>query len=285
MSTRARSEPFGYCLNTSTIKGQGLGIVQEAELAAKAGYDGIEPWVSELDAYASTGGSLKDLGKRFADLGLSVENLIGFFEWLVEDKAVRRKALKEARRNLEMARKVGCKRLAAAPMGMTNTPGLDLAQAAERYRQLLEIGEDYGVVPMVEFWGMSKSLFRLGEAVHIAIESGRRDACVLADVFHMYKGAGTHDGLKLLGPTTLGLFHMNDYPATPPRNKITDAARVYPGDGVAPLRQIFQDLNAAGYRGILSLELFNAEYWKQDALVVLRTGLEKMRTAVQNALA
>jgi len=283
MSTRSDSEPFGYCLNTSSIKGQALGIVEEAELAAKAGYQGIEPWVAELDAYTEGGGTLEDLGKRFADLGLSVENLIGFFNWLVDDDAVRAEALEEARRNLEQAREIGCKRLAAPPMGITDQPGLDLAWAAEKYRELLEIGEGYGVVPMVEFWGMSKSLFRLGEAVYIAIESGRRDACVLADVFHMYKGAGTHTGLKLIGPDTLALFHMNDYPAQPPRGEITDAARVYPGDGIAPLNQIFQDLDAAGYRGMLSIELFNEDYWSQDALTVLQTGLEKMQTTVKGA--
>jgi len=284
MGARTDSEPFGYCLNTSTIKGQGLGIVEEAELAAKAGYEGIEPWVAELDAYTERGGSLEDLGKRFADLGLSVENLIGFFDWLVDDDAVRAKALEEARRNLDQAQKIGCRRLAAPPMGITDKPGLDLAWAAEKYAELLEVGENYGVIPMVEFWGVSKSLFRLGEAVYIAIESGRRDACVLADVFHMYKGAGTHAGLKLIGPNTLALFHMNDYPAEPPRAEITDAARVYPGDGIAPLDQIFQDLDAAGFRGMLSIELFNEDYWAQDALAVLQTGLEKMQTAVKAAL-
>jgi hypothetical protein len=31
----------------------------------------------------------------------------------------------------------------------------------------------------------------------------------------------------------------------------------------------------------LSLELFNETYWKQDALEVARTGLEKMRAVVK----
>jgi hypothetical protein len=36
---------------------------------------------------------------------------------------------------------------------------------------------------------------------------------------------------------------------------------------------------------VLSLELFNPTYWKQDALVVARTGVEKMKRAVARALA
>ena len=38
---------FRYCLNTSTIRGQKLPLDQEIELAAKTGYDGIEPWIRD----------------------------------------------------------------------------------------------------------------------------------------------------------------------------------------------------------------------------------------------
>ena len=66
-------------------------------------------------------------------------------------------------------------------------------------------------------------------------------------------------------------------PADPPREKITDAHRIYPGDGVAPIKEILRELRKLGFHGVLSLELFNRDYWKQDALAVARTGLEKMR--------
>ena len=82
----------------------------------------------------------------------------------------------------------------------------------------------------------------------------------------------------------MNCFHMNDYPATPPREAITDAQRVYPGDGVAPLAPMLRDLFATGFDGTLSLELFNRTYWEQDALSVARTGLEKMKQAVAKAL-
>jgi len=278
--TKTDGETFGYCLNTSTIKGQELSLIEEIEITAKAGYTGIEPWVRELDEFEEDGGSLEDLGKRIADQGLAVVNLIGFFEWLVDDDERRTKALEEARRNLDMARKLGCNKLAAAPMGITDLVGLDLDWSGERYHELLEIGRDYGVVPVLEFWGMSKSLGRLSEAMYIAVASGHRDACVLTDVFHMYKSGGGHNGLRLLGQETIGLFHMNDYPANPPRDSITDAGRVYPADGIAPLDQVFKDLRNIGYAGMLSLELFNESYWAEDALSVAQTGLEKMRQAV-----
>ena len=54
---------------------------------------------------------------------------------------------------------------------------------------------------------------------------------------------------------------LNDYPAEPPRERITDAFRVYPGDGIAPLTEMLRHLRAIGFRGFLSLELFNDRYW------------------------
>jgi len=82
---------FRYCLNTATLRGQKLGIVKEIEVAAKAGYQGIEPWVASIEAYVEGGGSLKDLGQRLSDSGLTVEGAIGFPEWLVDDEARRAK--------------------------------------------------------------------------------------------------------------------------------------------------------------------------------------------------
>src|SRR5438067_2073354 len=55
---RSPAEPFGYCLNTSTIRGQGLGLAAEIELAAKVGYQAVEPWLGELDKFVKDGGSL-----------------------------------------------------------------------------------------------------------------------------------------------------------------------------------------------------------------------------------
>ena len=67
----ANREPFIYSLNTSTIRGQNIPIVDEIAIAARAGYQAIEPWINELERYVQGGGSLRDLGRRIQDAGLS----------------------------------------------------------------------------------------------------------------------------------------------------------------------------------------------------------------------
>jgi sugar phosphate isomerase/epimerase len=282
---RPADEPFGYCLNTSTIQAPKLTIADKVDIAAKAGYHGIEPWIRELDEYVKNGGDLVELGKRIRLSGLQVESSIAFFEWVVDDDEKRKKALEQAKRDMEMVAKIGGKRIAAPPIGATMQTDLNLKKAAERYRALLEIGDQVGVVPEVELWGHSKSLSRLGEVSYVAIESGHPKACILLDVYHLYKSGSGYDGLRLVGGTGLHVIHANDYPADPPRDKITDAARIYPGDGIAPWKSILRTLRDVGYRGMLSLELFNREYWKQDPTLVARTGIEKMRALVKKSLA
>ena len=277
-------DPFTYCLNTSTIRGQALSITDEIDIASRAGYQAIEPWINELERYVQGGGNLRDLGRRIRDAGLVVPSAIGFMDWVVDDETRRRRGLEVARQAMDMVQQIGGRRLAAPPVGATNQTDLSTMRAAERYRALLEVGARIGVVPQCEVWGFSKSLSRLGECVMIAVESGHPQACVLADVYHLHKGGSGFGGLHLLGSDALQVFHMNDYPAEPGRDAITDAHRVYPGDGVAPLTQMLRDLRRIGFQGTLSLELFNPEYWRQDALTVARTGLDKMRTVVRGSL-
>ncbi len=275
-STRP-ADPFRYCLNTSTLRGQKLSLREEVRIASQAGYTGIEPWIREIQAHVKQGGSLKDLNKEIADSGLTVESAIGFSNWIVDDDAKRSAALEQAKREMDLVRQIGGTRIAAPPAGATNQDDLDLAAAAQRYRTLLELGQKMGVTPQLELWGFSKTLSRLGELAHVAIESGHADACVMPDVYHIYKGGSDFNGLKLFNGKQIHVFHMNDYPAQPPRSEINDAARVYPGDGVAPLAQIFETRRSIGFQGALSLELFNPDYWKQDPLTVAKTGLDKMR--------
>lgn len=279
-----KAEDFTYCFNTSTIRGQKLPLDKEVELVAKAGYQAIEPWINEIRDYQRAGGSLADLRKKIADLGLTVESSIGFAPWIIDDDEKRKKGLSDLQSDMDLVKQIGGKRIAAPPAGATDQANLNLLRAAERYRAALEVGVKMEITPQVEVWGFSKCLSRLGETALVAIEAQHPQACILPDVYHLYKGGSDFQGLKMIDGRAIQVFHMNDYPADYPRDKIKDADRVYPTDGVAPLKQILRDLMATGFRGVLSLELFNPEYYKQDPAVVVKTGLEKMKGAVSWAL-
>ncbi len=179
------------------------------------------------------------------------------------------------------SRKTGCPRIAAPPSGATGEK-LPVEKTAERYEALAEIGDKAGVIPMAEVWGFSKTFTTLNETLQAALASGHPKACVLPDVYHLYKGGSSFADIKKLTNGNFQVLHINDYPDIP-RGKIADKDRVYPGDGVAPLTQLFKDLRDMKYTGLVSLELFNPDYWKQDPMLVAKTGREKVKAAMAKA--
>lgn len=285
LSATSKKLPFRFSLNTATIRGQKLLVPQQVRIAAEAGYDAIEPWFRDLEEFAQSGGNLDDVRKQIADAGLTVESAIGFPSWCVDDDAARNRGLDQLKRDMELVLRIGGRRMAAPPAGAHATAGIDLRKIGERYRAVLEIGRQMGVVAQLEIWGGSKTLSRLSEAMFVAAEAAHPDACLLLDAYHLYKGGSDFAALRLLNGAAMHTFHINDYPAQPPREKIGDADRVFPGDGIAPLETLIPDLYRSGFRGGLSLELFNRDYWQRDVLDVARTGLEKTKAVVAKALA
>jgi sugar phosphate isomerase/epimerase len=283
-SPSAKKNPFTYCINTSTISGHKIPLAREIELASQAGYTAMEPWIREINDHTKTGGTLADLKKRFADNGIAVPNAIGFVPWIVGDDEARKKSLEAMKRDMDLVAQIGGTRIAAPPMGAQQLTNFDLNVAAQRYRRILELGEKTGVMPMLEVWGFSKTLGTLAEAAYVAVAAKHAGATILADVYHLYKGGSGHDSLRLIDGAALPVMHMNDYPADPPRERIADEHRVFPGDGIAPLDSVLKQLASSGATTALSLELFNREYWKRDVNDVLKTGLEKMKAAAHKAL-
>lgn len=281
-SVQKRSGNFKYCLNTSTLNVQQNGLKKVIELTARAGYDMIELWIPDLQKYTAEGNSLSSLNKFIRDSGLGVANAIGFAPWMLADDAMRRKGFEQMEAEMNIMAEVGCTRIAAAPAGLKPGDAVDLLAIGGYLKKLIALGKKTGVMPQLEFWGVSPVFYHIGQVLMVAAAANDPDVRILADVFHLFRGGSGFDGLQLVNGNHIDIFHMNDYPDTP-REEQKDKDRIFPGDGVAPMKQIVQTLAATPNTKILSLELFNPEYWKRDPLEVAKTGLTKMKDAVKLA--
>jgi 2-keto-myo-inositol isomerase len=277
-ATPKRKSKFRFCLNTSTIRGQNPGIVRYIEIAAKAGYDGIELWVEDIKKFVDEQGA-PTLRRHLESNKLKAENAIGFAPWMAMDESRSEAGFRQMEEEMTMLASIGCHRIAAPAIG--NDGPIDLLAAGDKYRRLLELGQKTGVRPQLEFWGAFKPFHHLGQTLAVAAAANHPDARILADVYHLFRGGSGYDGLKLLSGQSIEIFHMNDYVNTIPREQQEDKDRVYPGDGAAPMRQILTDLSNMGGEKVLSLELFNRTYWEQDPLQVAKTGIAKMKALVR----
>ncbi|MFD2145730.1 sugar phosphate isomerase/epimerase family protein [Mucilaginibacter antarcticus] len=268
---------FKYALNMSTIRGHRLGFIKELEVAAKAGFTSVEIWIDIFQTYLKNGGTTAEAKKIINGLGLTIENAIGFAKWIADDDTTRKAALKQLQTEMDQLAQIDCHRVAAPPFGATGLPLLNLDILADRYHAILKMGEQSGVIPMVEMWGGSENLKTISQVLYVAAASGNKNALVLLDSFHIYKGGSSVESLALVNKNAIKVFHVNDYPAGISPQKISEPDRIYTGDGVTPLKQILQLIKNPDQPVVLSLEVFNESYYKQDALTVAKTGLAKMK--------
>lgn len=273
--------PWPLGINTSTIRPASLR--EKIEVTAEAGYDCIELWGNDLEDYENDGGDLDELRAELEQFGLDVPNVIGLWNAVPPTWDEFEDGLEATKERLRRAAAVGAKRAAAVPM--PDRAEMNLQQDAEMYRELLRIGrEEYGVIVGLEFLGFLDGIHRLSQASAIAIEANDPDACIINDMYHLYRGGSGMEGIKLIDGAMIGVFHWNDVPNEPAREELEDSDRVMPGDGILPLEEVLQTLWRINYRGALTLELFNRELWERPPEEVARLGLERMRENVRNAL-
>lgn len=265
---------FFYGLNTSTI--QPAGLMDKIRITQQAGYTAIELWINDVEKYTAEGHPVSDVRKALDDAGLTRPSMISLRDWCEPDETKFQAAMEVARRRLDVARELGVKRIVAGPpRGI-----VPLDVAVKRYGQLLDLSVDRGVPASVEFLGFVEGVNTLEDAWAICAGAARSEGTITPDIWHMFRGESRIETLDQIPGDHISVFHWNDAPATPPRAEQTDAHRVYPGDGIYPIKQVADKLRAKNWRWVLSLELFNPNYWAQDPLEVARVGLEKMRASV-----
>lgn len=287
--------PWPIALDTATIRprDRAIPLDEMVRISAAAGYDAIEPWEFDLHAYEQKGGNLKELGQRIRDAGMFVPSVIGLWNAIPPTREEFDEAMREHRRRMRQAADLGSQHIQVVPQPARPWPQFDPQWAAERYRELIDIGlNEFNINPAMVFVEFLPGAKRLGQAAAIAIDADHPKAKIIPDVFHMYTGGSGFHGLKHLRGDFIAIFSINDVPASPTREELiamgtreADARRVYPGDGVLPLKQVLRDLRAIGYTGPISLELYNPEYHKQDLLEVAKTGLQKTLKVIREALA
>ena len=266
---------FVYCLNTSTIRPTPL--LEKIAIAGKAGYTAIEPWNDEITGYLDQGGHFTELKRAIDGAGLKVVSVIALHGWITSDGAEHARVVDDCRRRMAQAVELGSPNIVASPPQQI----VDLNRSIDRFAELLEIGTGLGVVPSMEFLGFVDGVKSVTSAWAIASGTGHARATVVADVFHMIRGGGSIDDLLTLTGDRLACFHINDVPPVPDPLTQKDEDRVMVGEGIADLPRVIKNLRTIGYRGPLSLELFNRKLWDQDPLEVVTRGLERIRALVE----
>ena len=276
--------PFGISLNTSTILAYKLPVDQQIDMIAKAGFDGTELWMTDVKSFLEKGGSSSQLKEKLESGNLVLENIIAFSKWCSDDAEERRAALDLMHQEMSITASLGGKFIAAPVQRVKSWDCTNFDEYTDRYNAILKLGDETGVTPLIELWGAG-SLNKLADCAQIVIATGHPKASMLLDFYHLYRGGNSWDTLDCLNGSKLPVIHMNDYPASPAREQLTDADRILPGKGVCPFGKILPELYDAGFRGALSVELFNKGYWaSMDPRTMLKESYESTYQIISSSL-
>jgi sugar phosphate isomerase/epimerase len=252
--TRGASTPAGIYVCIHQASTARFDFKTSVEGIAKAGVRAVEVDLVKVREYAQK--ESPAIAKRLLDdLGLKPASSSNQLN-LPEPGEGRVKALEDLKWKVELAQAIGCDRLVAPSAG----PGMytldDFKRGADHLREAGEIAKPFGVSVMLEFARTSRFAGSLPTALNLVRAANHPNVRVMMDTFHFWGGISKFEDLELLRDGELHHLHFEDVPADPPREIQNQPHRVFPGEGIAPLRRIIEVLKRKKYAGPASLELF-----------------------------
>ena len=240
-------------------------LATDIKVASLAGFDCLEIWAEKLRKFLTTENieSLNDLFRNNKILPVSINSLENI---TFQDENKFTKIRKECERLCKIAAVLKCQNIVVVPS--PNLSGFSKEEtkneAVKVLRELSEIAQRYQIRLAFEFLGFKEcSVNTLANCLEIVEEVGEKNIGLVLDTFHFFVGGSSLATLEQMDKEKLFIFHINDAQDLP-RDQLKDANRLLPGEGIIPLDQILERLKKIGYNGIISVELFNPEYWRWE---------------------
>ncbi|MEX2246721.1 MAG: sugar phosphate isomerase/epimerase [Dehalococcoidia bacterium] len=267
-------------LNGATIMRSPLG--EDVEIAAACGYGAVEVWAGKLAAYERER-PLAALAERMGELGMRAWCINSIEDITHRDAAGRRAVLAEVERLASVARMLGAPSIVVVPGARPDGAGPDgsVRAAVDVLREMSDAAGGVGLA--FEFLGKPRcAVPTLDMAVEIVEAADRRNVGMVIDTFHFHAGGSRLDDIARVDVEKLFVVHVNGCEDRP-REELTDAHRLYPGEGAIPIEAVLSRLRARGYDGMFSVEIFRPEYWEQDPREVACTARERAAAVLSQA--
>jgi 2-keto-myo-inositol isomerase len=246
---------------------------------AKAGIRAVEPQLAKVREFEQkeSPGAAKRLLDDLRLKPVSSSNQLG----LAEPGDARAKSLEDLKWKVELAQSIGADRIVAPSAGTGPYTEDDYKRGVDNLREAGEIAKPFGVSIMLEFSRTSRFAGSLPTALKLVREANHSNVRVMMDTYHFWGGISKFEDLELLREGELHHLHFEDVPADPPREIQGQPHRVFPGEGIAPLRRIVELLKRKKYAGPASLEMFNPAIQSMDPYQVAM----KARAAIEPIIA
>lgn len=238
---------------------------------AGAGFRNVEFVLSHVKNYLTAGHSLADVRRLLADHEL---RCIGGFEtalFCFAEDARRAENHAAVIANARLLAELGAGALVVGtdgPADLKATPD-PVGQIADAFAQVAGEIADTGITLCLEFnWSpVVKSLRTAGEVVRRA---GQPNVGILFDPAHYHCTPSKLEQIDGINGPVIRHVHVDDMADKPGELSDCNADRALPGQGCLNLPALFGAVEAQGYKGYFSIEMFNKELWEMPAAEAAR---------------
>ena len=243
----------------------------DIKAASAAGYDLIEIWAAKLREFLETN-TVADLKRLLEENNLepySINSIEHVTFRNAEDYAVIKAECDEY---AKIAEAINCPYIVVVPGKLPENVTEDeiVDESVKVLNQLADIAAKYNVGLAFEFLGQADcSVQTLDLDKKIIEKVNRENVGLVIDTFHFYAGNSTLEAIETLDPNKLFIFHINDAEDLP-KADLTDAHRLYPGEGILPIKEIKERFDKIGYDRMVSIEIFRPEYWNESPFEVAK---------------
>lgn len=256
--------------NTGTFSAP-LPVVIDAVQAA--GYTGLEVWKTDIDALP---GGADAMAERLEQAGLEVPafQLLRDYEG---SGAARRERLAEAEALMDIMGRIGARTLLVC----SNTRPDSSPDHAERIRDLRVLAElaqsrnmRIGFEPLA--WSQWINDYEQACACVNAVD--HPSFGMVLDVFHLFSRKTSLGVLDDIPIDKLFMVQICNAVSMPlPIIEVARHHRRFPSDGEWPVAEVVQRIEARGFDGYYSMEVFNDDYRREDPFQVAQAAILRFR--------
>jgi 2-keto-myo-inositol isomerase len=264
------------CIETSSIE-------DKISAIAEAGFDSIELWLKDIKDVEETKSMLADFNLRPAE----TVKLEGWFELdgsLMGVKDSEQEILDECSKRIELTASLGCEYIIALPSRNDRGRFRSFQAGADMYNKILDIGKSFGVCPTIEFVGQSSQINNIQKTLDFMKIVDSDFFKMVVDVFHIWRSGDSIDSFELVPLEKISILHFHDVSSVYSRDQYKDRHRVMPGDGILDLQKFIRIAAEKGFKGDVSLGVYNHDNWTRCPFEVAKEGLLKMKQIIETEI-
>lgn len=248
-------------------------LADKLRAIAAAGFDGVE--VFEND-FLTFDGNPRDVGRMIADLGLAIVAFQPFRDFEGMPEPLRGRTFERARRKFELMNELGARlMLICSNVSPQSLGGID--RAAHDLNELGDLAAKHDVRVGFEAlaWGRHVNDYR--DAWEIVRRANHDRIGLILDSFHTLARRSPLEPIASIPGDRIELVQLADAPQLD-MDVLSWSRhfRNFPGQGDLPVADFLRAVEATGYAGPLSLEIFNDQFRAGSAKRVAVDGLRSL---------